>query len=110
MQQVRRRLPLQLPPQVISSEQKWHIIRVLKIGLPNHSRLAMRTPSVVAAWELIDPQNARSALGQLVTRRATHAAGTENDYVEGVHGRRGKRSLFDELKRPKLHKLLDVLG
>src|SRR5262245_7912451 len=86
MQQIDVRFLLELAPQLIRPKQQRHIIGMLKIRLPDHARFAVRAAAVVSAGELIDPQDVCTAPGELISRRASHAAGTEDDRVVVAHG------------------------
>jgi hypothetical protein len=81
VQQIDPGFRLHVAPQVIGPEKQRHVIRMLKIRLPDHPRLAVRAAAVVPTREAVDAEHFRPALGRVISRGAPHAAGAENDDV-----------------------------
>ena len=71
----------ELVPQFVCAQEQRHIGRILEVGLADDAGAAVAGSSVVCGRELLQPQHALPAGGEMVGRGAAHAAQPDHDDV-----------------------------
>ena len=67
-------LGLEVPPEVVGAAQEGHVARVLGVGQPDDSRVAVARAAAVAGLELLEAQAGGAGLGEVVEGGAAHGA------------------------------------
>ncbi len=79
---------LELPPELVRAEDERHVARVLEVRLADDPGEPVRRAALVRNLEALEPEHALPAAGEVVERRAPHAADSDDDDVVALaHGR-----------------------
>src|SRR5690242_12458830 len=87
MEQPAYRAALEFGPELIRTLHERYISRVLVVGLADDSRQPMRRSQRMRRRESIEPDDAHTALRQVIERGAAHRSKSDDDDIGGVrHG------------------------
>ena len=76
---------LATPEGIVAAHGKGRVMRALANGQARDPRVAMGRAVHMGWRELVEAENARAPLGQLIARRAPHRAKAKDDDVVSVH-------------------------
>src|ERR1044072_8685645 len=83
-EQIATRLTLQFAPDLIRTKCEWNILCPFADGLSSDPCFAVRRAKRVRRGRRVDANDTRTALRELVARRTSHRAETDDDNV-GSH-------------------------
>ena len=75
------RFLLELVPELVGAADERHVVGVLEVGEPDDARVPVRGPVLVEHVEALDAQDALPAAREVVERRASHPADSDDDGV-----------------------------
>ena len=78
-------LVLELAPELVRAPEQGHVVRVLEVREADDPREAVGRALVVEDVEALEPEHALSAAGEVVERRASHPADSDDDDVVPLH-------------------------
>ena len=80
-------LALELAPELVRAPEQGHVVGVLEVREADDPGQAVGGALVVEDVEALEPEDALSAAGEVVERRASHPADSDDDDVVPLHPR-----------------------